>query len=226
MALLADDTPAVIGLTERWVVAYKPAGWLTIPGRPGGSVAGAAPPTGVLSKWAEERYGRIWVVHRIDRDTSGLVLFAREAESHRQANEWFQKHQVRKTYDCLATGVPAAPVFRIARPIEGAPSVTQIEVRESYQEGFLARVRLHTGRRHQIRIHLAGEGYPLWGDTRYQGPTQVRLGGRQLGIERVALHAAKLELPTGEAFEAYWPEDFKGWVERLREGGVRATGGS
>ncbi|MCM2279759.1 MAG: RNA pseudouridine synthase [Oligoflexia bacterium] len=214
MALLAEDTPAVIGLTEQWVAAYKPAGWLTIPGRPGAS---APVPLGILNSWLEERYGKIWVVHRLDRETSGVVLFARTAESHRQANDWFQRHQVKKTYDCLAVGVPRAPVLRISKPIEGMPSATQIEVKELFQGSFLARVLLHTGRRHQIRIHLSGEGHPLLGDVQYGGPTQLRLGERILGVGRVALHSARLELPTKEVFEAYWPADFKSWVQRLRE---------
>jgi 23S rRNA-/tRNA-specific pseudouridylate synthase len=111
--------------------------------------------------------------------------------------------------------------MRVKRPVGGAPSVSQVEVRESYQEGFLARVTPITGRRHQIRIHLAAEGHPLWGDVKYGGPAAVQVGGRELGIGRVALHSARLELPTREVFEAPWPADFQSWVEELRKGGTR-----
>ena len=208
-----------IAETARWLVINKPAGWLTIPGH-----ASDADP--VLSTWAQEHFGRVWVVHRLDRETSGVVLFARSAEAHRQANIWFSSHQVRKTYSCLAKGQPSTPMFKIKTPIRGLHCVTQVEVRESYQLGedqsaFFAAVKPLTGRRHQIRIHLASEGFPLWGDTRYSGPPEVVVRGEKLPIARVALHAAKLELPADHSseqatFEAPWPEDFETWVRRVR----------
>lgn len=161
------------------------------------------------------------MVHRLDRETSGVVLFARTAEDHQLANEWFRRHQVKKAYDCLAVGIASLPVFKIKLPVAGMPSVSQVEVKESYREGFLARVVPLTGRRHQIRIHLSSEGYPLWGDPQYRGPTQMGIGDETLDLTRVALHSARLELPTGEVFESAWPADFQGWVEKLRKGGRR-----
>jgi 23S rRNA-/tRNA-specific pseudouridylate synthase len=195
--------PRVIATTPDWLAVDKPAGWLTIPGR--------APGIPALSEWASgPAGGKAWVVHRLDRETSGVVLFARTAEAHRRANEWFRRHQARKTYECLAAGKPGAPVLRLDAPVEGAPSVTQVEVVERFGDaGFLARARPLTGRRHQIRIHLAEAGHPLWGDAAYGGPPRA---------ERVALHASRLELPDGSVFEAPWPEDFAGWVRAAREG--------
>jgi 23S rRNA-/tRNA-specific pseudouridylate synthase len=98
------------------------------------------------------------------------------------------------------------------------PSTTQVELRETYGDrACLLRVMPLTGRRHQIRIHLSEQGYPLLGDSQYGGPAeQVLPKGALLRVGRVALHAAKLELPTREVFEAAWPADFREWVEQLR----------
>lgn len=213
--------PRVIALTSGWIAVDKPSGWLTIPGR--GQRSSSAPSKApVLAEWLEKELGaRIWVVHRIDRETSGLVLFARSAEAHREASLWFQRHQVKKQYDLLAEGVPGAPILRIGKPIGGASSITQIERRESYGACFLARATPVTGRRHQIRIHLAGRGHALLGDVEYQGRKELVVGDRTLLIGRVALHAARLELPGGESFEAPWPGDFQGWVDFLRAGAIR-----
>src|SRR5688500_13416188 len=107
-------TPRAIAKTSDWLVVDKPAGWLTIPGRdPGASES-------VLSAWAERELGgeKAWVVHRIDRETSGLVLFARNAEAHRTANEWFERHRVKKLYHLIAQGVPASPLFKLTHAIE------------------------------------------------------------------------------------------------------------
>jgi 23S rRNA pseudouridine1911/1915/1917 synthase len=205
--------PVVLKESAEWLAVSKPAGWLTIPGR-GDS-------TYVLSEWAKRNFGAIWIVHRLDRETSGMVLFAKSAEAHEKANRWFRERKVKKTYECIATGLLRAPVVKINVPIDGAPSVTQVEVLEAYQEGFLAKVRPLTGRTHQIRIHLSHEGHPLWGDSKYGGPEAVTIGGQSLRIQRTALHSAELELPEGESFRAPWPADFNDWVECLRNGGKR-----
>jgi 23S rRNA-/tRNA-specific pseudouridylate synthase len=207
--------PRVLERTPQWLALAKPAGWLTIPGRTAEG-ATAAP---VLSEWVERELGvKPWVVHRLDRETSGVLLFALDAEAHRQANQWFSGHNVRKTYDLLAAGSMTAPVARANQPVDGAHSVTQIEVRERFEACFLARALPLTGRRHQIRVHLSLRGNPLLGDPTYGGPGEVALGGAAglLAIPRVALHAARLELPSGDVFEAPWPADFDDWVERLR----------
>jgi 23S rRNA-/tRNA-specific pseudouridylate synthase len=185
-----------------FLVVNKPAGWLTVPGR------GDYP---VLSRELEREHGKIWVVHRLDRETSGVVLFALTAEAHRLACGWFEKHQVVKYYDLLAVGKPSAPVMRLAEPIDGKRAITQLEVKEVFGGGsaFRGRARIITGRTHQIRIHLAGKGHALLGDSKYGGSCDL--------AGRVALHASRLELPTGECYEFDWPEDFKSWVETLRK---------
>src|SRR4051812_4747197 len=113
--------PKILAKTDRWLVFEKPPGWLSIPGR-ASAERGALP---VLSEWAEQEFGRLWTVHRLDRDTSGVILMARTAEDRRQANQWFEERQVRKIYHLIAQGVPTVPVFRLSQPIEGVRAVTQ-----------------------------------------------------------------------------------------------------
>lgn len=193
--------PELITRTDRWLVINKPAGWLTIPGR-GDS---GAP---VVSEWARKIEPRSQVVHRLDRETSGLILFAIGPEAHREAGLWFQNREMKKLYVCLAQGKPLRPLLKIQNPIDGAPCTTQVEVKERFADAFSAHVRPLTGRRHQIRIHLSESGHPILGDTQY--------GGSKALANRVALHAMSLELPTGEKFEASLPEDFMGWLRELR----------
>lgn len=200
---MPDLEPQILAQTDEWLVVDKPAGYLTIPGR--------GEPSPVLIEWVRAREPAALVVHRLDRETSGVVLFARGKEAHRKAGIWFQKHEVRKIYDCLAAGEPSLPTFRVDEAIEGAPSKTQFEVKSRYRSGFLVQARPLTGRRHQIRKHLRARGHPILGDREYGGPTRVGT----LTIPRVALHARILELPSGEKFEAPWPADFASWVEAL-----------
>lgn len=151
--------PEIISQTSQWLVVSKPSGWLTIPGRDSQKMGIAPAP--VLSEWAKQNFPSIFVVHRLDRETSGIVLFALTPEDHKQANLWFQNRKIKKIYHCLAQGRPSAPILKINFPIAGAPSMTQVEVKERYEEGFLAQVVPRTGRRHQIRIHLSNHGAEL-----------------------------------------------------------------
>ncbi len=202
--LETEAGPEIISESAEWIVLNKPAGWLTIPGRDPASQAQ------VVNEWGRKRFGRVWVVHRLDLETSGVLLLARTAEAHRKAGLWFQKHEVRKHYEFLAQGNPARPVFRVDLPIESSPSRTQLEVKERFPGAavFLGVATPLSGRRHQIRIHLSHAGHPILGDPRYGGSREL--------ATRVALHARRLTLPGGECFEASWPADFSGWVDQLR----------
>jgi 23S rRNA-/tRNA-specific pseudouridylate synthase len=207
--------PAILAETSQWLVVSKPAGWLTIPGR---SVHSSPP---ILSEWLKKTNPALWVVHRLDLETSGVVLFARTAKDHALANRWFEKRETKKIYHCLCSGIPGVPVLKVQNPVDGSPSLTQIEVKEKYQEGFFARVTPKTGRRHQIRIHLSQKGYPIWGDETYGGKRSILFSTQSMNVSRVALHASQLELPTGEKFEAKFSEDFLSWLDQLRKEGRR-----
>ena len=209
--------PRILHEDRDFCVLDKPAGWLSVPGRNGQGLP-------VLSDWLESdeksplRGQKAWVVHRLDRDTTGVILFARNAEAHRRACMAFENRETRKIYECLAQGRPLLPVFRVADPIEGAPSQSQVEVLKQGELGFHARVRIFTGRRHQIRIHLANRGHPVWGDIRYGGAGQVA----GVDISRVALHARTLEVKDIGRFEAPLPADIIQWSGLLEDsaGGV------
>lgn len=190
-----------------WVVA-KPAHWLSVAGRE--SPEKRSKPQGVVRQWLEHTLGHpVFVVHRLDLETSGVMLFAKDAQSHRELNHAFEKHTVKKEYWALCAGQLRQPTMRVDLPIEGRKSLTQFEsVAVSGAEYCRVRARPLTGRRHQIRIHLQSIGCPIWGDTTYGGPRTV--GGTE--IARVALHAARIELPTGEAYECAPPADWAAWA--------------
>ena len=202
-------TPIVIAESAKWIVVAKPPGGRSVPGRVGGRG-----PVGVLSEWVKANFAGALVVHRLDVETSGVVLFARTEDAHRLASGWFQSHLMKKEYVLLAEGEAKQPVFKVDKPVDGARSVTQIEVIEQYNSAFLGCATPLTGRRHQIRIHLASKGHPILGDIRYGGRDELVTVAH---VSRVALHAAKLTLPTGERFEARWPDDFALWVSVLRK---------
>lgn len=205
----SDRLPTILASTPKWLAVSKPAHWLSIPGRTSNQNIQ------VLSHWAAQQGAR-FIVHRLDLETSGVILFAKTAEAHREANQWFQNHEVKKAYHFLAlqklSSRPMNPMTKTNHPIAGQKAITQLEVQERYGECFLGRAVPLSGRRHQIRIHLSQSGYPILGDSLYGGPLEVR-GVR---VSRVALHASQLGLPTGEVFECPWPRDFTRWVEELR----------
>ncbi len=207
------------------LVVDKPAGRLVIPGR------GA--PERTLREEAEVSFGRLWVVHRLDRGTSGLLVFARTAEAHRALNLALDRREVGKRYLALVRGRPPpeqritvaiAPArrgrMRPARPgdARGKPAETRVSLLEAFPErGGLPALSLveavpETGRTHQIRIHLAYAGIPLVLDPDYGEASPLRGPGGVVLLERTPLHAATLELrhpATGErlALEARMPED-------------------
>jgi 23S rRNA-/tRNA-specific pseudouridylate synthase len=204
------EAPKLIAETAEWLVFMKPAGWLSVPASPSARALGVSE----LLSWAREKCGEAWPVHRLDLETSGVLLLARTREAHRKANGWFASHKVKKSYTLLGSGLPTLPTFKVKAAVGGSSASTVFEVQEKFSQAgaFLARALPLTGRRHQIRIHLAGQGYPILGDEKYRGP--VAAGG--VKISRVALHAQRLELPSGEVFEAEWPEDLRAWVSKLR----------
>ncbi len=180
----------------------------------------------------QQRYpGRVWAVHRLDRDTSGVVLFARSPLALKSLHDQFQSHRIRKVYHALVQGVVRPPggvltdrlvrtskwtEARVARGGEGKAARTEFTVLERFPTCTLVEVRPLTGRFHQIRVHFLQLGHPLAYDPTYN-PTAV------FPLHRVPLHASRILLKhpaTGRSLEigCPWPDDFSTVIAQLRRG--------
>ena len=177
------------------------------------------------------------IVHRLDKDTSGLILVARKGKALQRLMTQFQQRTVEKTYLALAEKAPKTPTGRIELPIQrdpahrqkmmisraGRTAITEFRTLESFNDGSaLLEVNLLTGRTHQIRVHLAYIGAPLVGDRVYGFRKSKRGPGRQF------LHAARLcfdQPTTGErlCFEAPLPPDLTRYLDDLRHSGPSHT---
>jgi 23S rRNA pseudouridine1911/1915/1917 synthase len=207
--LLAEDIPLeVVYRDDDVIVIDKPAGLVThpAPGHERGTLVnallGLESGTGGLGSVAGVR--RPGIVHRLDRDTSGLIIVARTDAAQLSLQAQLKARRVRKTYLALVGGVVNAQLGRIEKPIgrdsrnrmrmavtaEGKPAVTGYRVHERFAEWTLLDLDLVTGRTHQIRVHLASIGHPVAGDAVYARGL-VRRGPS--GLERLFLHAWKLE---------------------------------
>ena len=220
----------------------KPAGMLVIPGRGEGSGPS-------LREVLEERLGRkVYVVHRLDRDTSGVLVFALEPETHRTLSMAFESGRVRKRYLALVEGRVEAPRvvdaalvparkgrMRLTRPgEEGKPSRTRVRPVETFAAASLVEAEPLTGRTHQIRVHLLSEGHPLLVDHQYGRAEPLKakdLGGEgeAVVLARTPLHAARLEWPALPGVEARTLEaplegDMARALELLRGAGAGRPG--
>ena len=176
----------------------------------------------------------LYTVHRIDKDTSGLLCFAKTKLAERGLHQVFKQHLAEREYLAVAHGQvrPARIESRLIadrgdglrgstrRPNQGQHAVTHVEVIEILPAATLCRVRLETGRTHQIRIHLAEQGHPLVGETVYLRD-HTRSGRALLPSHRMLLHAATLGFDhpvTGERlhFASKLPPSFEAELQRLR----------
>jgi 23S rRNA pseudouridine955/2504/2580 synthase/23S rRNA pseudouridine1911/1915/1917 synthase len=168
------QAPSIIVDNAHFIALSKPSGMLTLPDR-----FDAALPS--LKQWLESRYSRIFVVHRIDRDTSGLIVFAKDAETHQYLSQLFESREVEKTYLGLVHGKCSAQEGTLDAPIgehpvikgkmavvrKGKPSITHYRVLEELGAFSWVSFRIETGRTHQIRVHMANAGHPLVADPLY-----------------------------------------------------------
>jgi 23S rRNA pseudouridine1911/1915/1917 synthase len=229
-----EDIPLdILFENEDLLVINKPAGMVVHPaaGHSSGTlvhaVLGHAPEMEGVG--GEQRPG---VVHRLDKDTSGLILLAKNDYAHRWLQEQFRAHQAKKTYLALVDGRPPTPAGRIEAPIgrdsrqrkqmavvppgKGRPAFSEYCTLEAFAEHTLLEVNPETGRTHQIRLHLAFIGCPVAGD---------RIYGRRhasIDLDRHFLHAARLtiRLPRQElphSFEAPLPFELLQTLEALRQ---------
>ncbi len=198
----------------------KPAGLAAVPG-------GWEKNEPSLLEGLEAGYGRLWIVHRLDKVTSGVMLFARSAEAHRTLSLLFETRAARKAYHAILVGEPKWDEHTARHPLrinvghshrtvvdhsKGKPSETSFRVLERHAGYSLVEARPATGRTHQIRVHAAALGFPIMADTLYGAPTTDL-------IARPALHAFSLGFEfEGKPFAltAPYPFDFVDTLERLQ----------
>ena len=197
------------------IVLDKPAGLSVLPD-------GWEKDSMYLVKMLEEQFGKIFIVHRLDKTTSGVMVFARTAEAHRNLNMQFETHEAKKIYRAIAEGNPNWNEKIAKHPLRvnvghkhrtmvddknGKPSETRFKILKRYPDHVLLEAELMTGRTHQIRVHAYALGHPLLGDVLYSAP-ETNL------IARPALHAYSLSFnhpQTNErvSFTASYPIDFE-----------------
>ena len=211
----------VIYEDEFLLVLDKPAGLPVLPD-------GWEPEAPYLVKTLEEGYGKVWIVHRLDKITSGVMVFGRDAETHRALNIQFETHEAQKIYHALVEGNPKWDEKVVKYPLRanvghkhrtvvddkhGKPSETRFRVIKRYSESALIEAEPMTGRTHQIRVHAYALGHPLVEDVLY--------GARdRYGLPRPMLHAQSLSFvhpATRERvkFTAPRPADFEEAIKIL-----------
>ena len=235
MGLETNMDKNIIFKDEHILIINKPAGLSVLP-------EGWEPDAPYLVKLLEEEYGKIWVVHRLDKFTSGVLVFALNADAHRALNIQFEKHETEKVYRAITVGAPPWKERITKFPLRvnvghkhrtmvdnkrGVRAETKFKVlnwnnaitdelslTDDVMGMALVEARPMTGRTHQIRVHAYALGYPLLGDTLYSAPeTDI--------IARPALHAHSLSFnhPVSNErvfFIAPYPADFKKALEFLK----------
>jgi RluA family pseudouridine synthase len=197
------------------IIVDKPAGLSVLPD-------GWQKDSEYLVKMLEEKFGKVFIVHRLDKITSGVMVFARDAETHRALNIQFENHEAQKTYHAILEGNPKWEEKTAKHPLRanvghkhrtmvddknGKPSETRFRVIKRYPESALVEAKPMTGRTHQIRVHAYALGHPLVEDVLY--------GARDLyGLPHPMLHAQSLSFihpATNERvkFSTPHPADFE-----------------
>ncbi len=202
----------VLFCDSRLLVVNKPAGLSTLPD-------GYNPTLPHIKSQMEAQYGRLWIVHRLDKQTSGVLLLARTADAHRSLNTQFEQHRVVKVYHALVIGCPDWQEKTVDLPLQpngdrhhrtlidrqaGKPAITHLKVLERLGAYCFVEAVPATGRTHQIRAHLTSQGLSILGDKLYahtaerdslQAKTAPR-GEAEPDLYRavgMALHARSLE---------------------------------
>ena len=227
----AEDIPIeVIYEDSDIIVVNKPKGMVVHPGN--GNVDGTLV-NAIMAKCEGSLSGiggeiRPGIVHRIDKDTSGLLIVAKNDKAHVNLSEQIKAHKVKKTYIALVRGVVRENEATIDMPIgrsktdrkkmavckDGKNAITHIKVLKRWEHYTLLQVNIETGRTHQIRVHLSYIGYPIIGDYTYSN------GKNEFGVVGQCLHAQKLEFkhPTTNKImelEAPLPEYFQEIIQKL-----------
>jgi tRNA pseudouridine32 synthase/23S rRNA pseudouridine746 synthase len=204
--------PEILFVDDRLIVLNKPSGLLSVPGI-------GPEKLDCLATRVQQQHPEARIVHRLDRDTSGVIVMARDGEAHRQLSMQFQDRQVSKIYLAVVAGRPAAdrgvidlpirkdlddPPRQIVDHARGRPSITNWRLIQRQADRSRLELEPLTGRSHQLRLHLKAIGHPVLGDDLYAPPEVVAM------TDRLMLHATSLTLihPTTArlmSFEAPCP---------------------
>ena len=225
----------IIFENDDFVAINKPSGLLSIPDRIGKEFS--------LKDYLKERYGNIYTVHRLDKGTSGIILFAKTEEAHKELSLLFEGREMEKYYIGLVNGqmihtkgtIDAAimehpgKTTKMITHVKGKASITDYDVLESFRLFSWVQFQIHTGRTHQIRAHMKYIGHTLFNDATYGGDKVLRgdLFSKYKQfvencfeiIPRQALHAKSLGFvhPTTKEwmqFDSELPEDFTKVLEK------------
>src|SRR5436190_4330917 len=221
------------------IALNKPSGLLSIPDREGKEIS--------LKVLLQEKYPQIFTVHRLDKDTSGLIVFAKNEETHRNLSMQFAERQTEKIYLGLVLGSLIEKKGTVNKPIaentvkkgtmiihqRGKESVTDYEVLEDFGIYSWLQFRIHTGRTHQIRVHMKDIGHPVACDELYGDDKPILLSSFKSKfklskkedeerpiLNRLGLHAFKLKLRNaGKNFELEAPisKDLRATIQQLEK---------
>lgn len=232
--------PEVIFENGFFIAVNKPSGLLSIPDREGKEIS--------LKNILKEKYGDIFTVHRLDKDTSGIIVFAKDEQTHKYLSGLFEDRATEKYYTGLVHGIPAHESGSIDAAImehpvkkgvmvtnkKGKAALTDYEVIETFGNYTLMQFRIHTGRTHQIRVHMKHIGHPIVCDAVYGTGDPVLLSSikkkfnlskneeeeRPL-FNRLALHAERLTFTDEQKNEhnltASLPKDMRALLQQLRK---------
>lgn len=231
----------IIFENAQFIAVNKPAGMLTIPDRYDEKLIS-------LYKLLEQRYQKIYIVHRLDKETSGIILFAKDEPTHKYLSRLLEQRNVEKFYMGIVLGSLVTKRGVITEPIaehpihkglmtinkKGKPSVTEYEVIEDFGLYSLVKFQIHSGRTHQIRIHMKHSGHPIACDEIYGNPQPILLSSFKKKykfsrhneeerpiVSRMALHSYQLifmdATNTRHDLVAELPKDMRALLQQLRK---------
>ena len=229
--ILAED--------EHLVIINKPAGLLSIPDRMGKEIS--------LKSILLHKYDNIYTVHRLDKETSGIIVFAKQEASHKHLSQLFEGREVEKFYQGLVIGKPMEAAGSIEAPImehpvkkgmmvtnrKGKPSHTDYKVLETFKAFSWLQFQIHTGRTHQIRVHMKEIGHPIVCDELYGDGKPILISSIKKKynlskdaeeerpiLSRLGLHSSQLRFTLHKKlydFAAEPPKDLRALLQQLRK---------
>jgi len=231
----------IIFENEKFIAVNKPSGLLTIPDRHNEAITS-------LYKTVQQQYEKIFIVHRLDKDTSGIILFAKDEVTHKFLSQLFEQRGVEKYYLGIIQGTLQHKKGIVEEPIaehpvhkgmmavnkKGKPSITEYEVKEEYGIYSLVKLRIHTGRTHQIRVHMKHIGHPIACDELYGDPKAILLSSfkkkfklsrhdaeERALLSRLALHSYQLKFKDSDNkdqdLKAEMPKDMRALLQQLKK---------